>query len=63
MIAFSRRWFSIALRYVALPLALVLIILLAGLRLWVLPHLDDWNGIRLTANGLVRGWHARRDSA
>ena len=71
MIASSRRWFRIALRYVALPLALLLIILLAALRLWVLPHLDDWRddiaatissaaGQKVTLGRLTtswQGWH------
>ncbi|MEQ1667787.1 MAG: AsmA family protein, partial [Sulfuriferula sp.] len=71
MLANSRRWFSIILRYLVLPLTLVFILLIAGLRLWILPHLDDWRddiaasissaaGQKVTLGKLTadwQGWH------
>ncbi len=71
MLATSRRWISFSLRYIALPLILAIILLVASLRLWILPHLDDWRddiaqsistaaGQKITLGKLTanwQGWH------
>jgi uncharacterized protein (TIGR02099 family) len=71
MLATSRRWISFSLRYIALPLVLAIMVLVASLRLWLLPHLDDWRddiahsistaaGQKITLGKLTanwQGWH------
>ncbi|NOT17207.1 MAG: TIGR02099 family protein [Sulfuriferula sp.] len=71
MIALSRRWLAISLRYLILPLLLVVILLLASLRLWILPHLDDRRediarilsttaGQKITLGQLTASWQGWR---